>query len=387
MTNRERFLCICHGEKPDYIPIFGIPGAAGISGGVMRPVYDRLLAMGMPDVGGAHELDGSITNLEGWCRFFGVCGPIGCEFPGKEPKPIAFEKRVEGEYEYLTYETGALTRQVVNNSVTYSMPEFIKFHVRDWESWEYYKNRFAPTDPYSPEQLDALASKFDNRTEPLSIHITSTFGVFRNLVGPETAFTLFYDDPDLVRDILGWFHDNERRFKYPLVKRLKPDMVGGWEDMCCKHGMLISPEMFNDFCAPAYREAADVAREAGVALFTVDSDGYTEALLPVLEALGVNGLHPWEVKAGNELARVREKHPEFILLGGIEKEILNAGNRGLIYPEIMGKVPPMIAKGRYFPNFDHGLQPLLDYENMLAAMTLLHEVLENPEGEFPRAYI
>ena len=33
MTDRERFLAVARGQQPDYIPIFGFPGAPGMSGG------------------------------------------------------------------------------------------------------------------------------------------------------------------------------------------------------------------------------------------------------------------------------------------------------------------------------------------------------------------
>ncbi len=68
----------------------------------------------------------------------------------------------------------------------------------------------------------------------------------------------------------------------------------------------------------------------------------------------------------------------------MEKEVLNEGNSHLIKDEIMNKVPYLIKKGGYFPNADHGIQPLVTFENLCKFMTLLHEVCNNPEGNFPR---
>jgi len=42
------------------------------------------------------------------------------------------------------------------------------------------------------------------------------------------------------------------------------------------------------------------------------------------------------------------------------------------------------ARGGYFPNGDHGIQPLATFESLCKFMTLLHEVTANPEGEFRR---
>ena len=71
----------------------------------------------------------------------------------------------------------------------------------------------------------------------------------------------------------------------------------------------------------------------------------------------MNAAFPWEVKAGNDLYRVRENYPELIMFGGMEKECLSIGN---------------------------GIQPLATFENMCKFLTLLHEITGNPKGEFPR---
>jgi hypothetical protein len=72
------------------------------------------------------------------------------------------------------------------------------------------------------------------------------------------------------------------------------------------------------------------------------------------------------------------------MFGGLEKEVVNEGNEHLIEAEIRGKVPPLLARGRYFPNGDHGIQPPVTFANLCRFMTILHEVCNNPEGEFPR---
>ena len=116
----------------------------------------------------------------------------------------------------------------------------------------------------------------------------------------------------------------------------------------------------------------------------VDSDGCIMELVPLLAECGMNTIHPCEVHGGNDLFALRRRFPEFILMGWLEKETLNEGNGGAIRGEIMSKVPPLLAAGRYFPNGDHGIQPLATYENLRRFLTLLHEVTRNPEGEFPR---
>jgi hypothetical protein len=104
----------------------------------------------------------------------------------------------------------------------------------------------------------------------------------------------------------------------------------------------------------------------------------------LLAECGVNALFPFEAKPGNDLPALRRRFPEFVLMGWLEKETLNEGNEAAIRSELMTKVPGLLASGRYFPNGDHGIQPLVTFPNLCRFLTLLHELTGNPEGEFPR---
>lgn len=384
MTDRERFLAICRGEKPDYYPIYGSNGAPGVSGGAMRKTYDRLMATGMPDIGGTWEVDGLPHNLEGWRKYWGTTGPREIvEFAGEPSQGFCSETEVKDGYEHIRCETGALTRQVIGNAITYSMPEFIRYHVRDRKSWEFYKERSTPGRPWPAHKLEALGKKYAGEDKPVQVEIRSTFGGLRDIMGPEMACMIFYDDPVLLRDILGWFQWYNREYILPVIEAVKPDIVLVSEDLCYNHGMMIGPAMFREFCLPLYMEVGEAARAAGVPVFIVDTDGFAEPFVQVVADAGVNALFPWEVKAKNDLMRVRRNYPEFILMGGLEKECLNEGNEGMIPSEIT-KARGLLPLGRYFPNADHGIQPLATYENLCRFMTLLHEACGNPEGVFPR---
>jgi hypothetical protein len=175
-----------------------------------------------------------------------------------------------------------------------------------------------------------------------------------------------------------------RTYLFPLVERLRPEILVANEDNCYRGGMLISPRHFRDLCMPSYREIATVARDCGVTAVTVDSDGNVMELVPLLDECGVNAILPCEVKAGNDLFALRRRFPKFLLMGWLEKETLNEGNEGAIRAELSAKVPALLAAGRYFPNGDHGIQPPVTFPNLCRFLTLLHELTGNPEGEFPR---
>lgn len=385
MNDRERFKTICAGGEPDYVPIFGFSGAEGMSRGTLRKAHQQLVRTGMPGwVDGCLSL-GRRASVEGWFRYWGTTGPLELDFfPARPARGIKRKKRVEGEYEIIESETGALTRQVIDNAITYSMPEFVVYDVRDRASWEFYKERVTPGKMWSSEEIEAACRRFDERERPLAIYAGATWGQLRNLMGPEKACTILYDDPGLAHEIIDFFSALTIKYTFPLVERLRPEILNCWEDCCYNHGMLISPKHFNEFCAGHYRRVGQIAAACGVDMVTIDTDGNAMEMVPLVEACGVNSIHPFEVKAGNDLFVLRAGHPDFILMGWLEKECVNEGNEGMIEPEIMSKVPPLLEKGRYFPNGDHGIQPLVTFPNLCRFMTLLHEVTGNPEGEFPR---
>ena len=369
MNELDRFKAVVHFEEPDYWPLITMGGLGYIHQGALAKLHDE----GLPE---------SVKEIESWCRYWGQCTfdrvqPLGVGAAG-----VRSETTVEGGFEFIRYETGALTRQVVNNALAYCMPDFITFHVRDRLTWERYKELTTPTGKRT--DLEEDAQRFADRTRPLAISAGGTWGVVRNLMGPEQAALTVFDDPELLREMIDyqtWAFDT---FTVPVIERLRPEVIHMWEDFCYNHGMLISPAAFREFCAPFYRRVAEVGRECGADLTIVDSDGKVDEFIDLLVECGINGSWPLEQVCGNDPRDYRQRHPKFILAGGIEKEIANSGNAHRIEPELYPKLPEALKRGGYFPMFDHALQVTAGFDELCRCMTLLHEICGSDLGEFPR---
>jgi hypothetical protein len=385
MNDRERFLAVVNFERPDYVPIFGFPGAPGMSGGALKHTHTRLIQTGMPaHIGGCYD-NWECKDVASWHRYWGATGPIHPDFGlARGARGIKSATRVEGGFEIVESECGALTRQVIDNANTYSMPEFVRYSVRDRRSWEFWRDRMTPASIMPRDEMDGRCRPLDDRTRPLFIGIGGMYGFLRGRWGPEALSYMFYDDPALLHEMCAWKTDQVRTYSLPLIERLKPDAVYMGEDLSYNHGMLLSPRHFDEFCGPYYRMVCDCAKAAGVPLVAVDSDGNVMEFVDTAVKHGLQGLYPFEVKAGNDLFALRRKHPRFVCVGWLEKEIVNEGNEHRIEPEIARKVPPLLRQGGYFPNGDHGIQPPVTFDNLCRFMTVLHEVCNNPEGEFPR---
>ncbi|MDD4890898.1 MAG: uroporphyrinogen decarboxylase family protein [Phycisphaerae bacterium] len=385
MNERERFVAVCRGQQPDYVPIFGFPGAPGMSGGALKWTHRRLQETGMPDWVGGACVDWKSEDIESWYRYWGTAGPLHLDFGlARGARGIGSTTRIEGGYEIIEYESGAIERQVIDNANIYIMPEYVRYAVRDRASWEFWRDRSTPAAIMPPDEMEANCRRFDGRTKPLFIGLSGAYGFLRGLLGPEGLSVMFYDDPELIHDMCRWHTERVRRYALPLVERLKPECAYMGEDLCYNHGMLLSPKLFDEFCAPHYRAVCGCARAAEVPAIAVDSDGNIMEYADVAAKYGVTCLYPSEVKAGNDLFALRRKHPALTLVGWLEKEIINEGNEHMIEPELAAKVPALLKAGRYFPNGDHGIQPGVTFASLCRFMTLLHEMCNNPEGEFPR---
>lgn len=386
MNALERFRAVCRGQAADYVPVIGLPGASGLAfGGAWGRIYERLIETGMPAEvrGWDYDTRWAPEAAQSWSDFWGTLTPLHVDFMPAEPAPgIRSHRRREGAYEIIEYETGAVTRQVVDGDNAYSMPEFVRYHVRDRESWERYKRLNTPGPRWERERIEEACRAFDGRTKPAFISLMSTWGRIRDIGGTEFASTVLYDAPELAHDIVAWQSEMRRRYLFPLVERIRPEIVKIGEDCCYNHGMLIGPEHFRSLCAEPYREIVDLGRACGAEVTVVDTDGKIDDFLPVLAELGINGVYPIEAKANADLFALRRRFPEFIFFGWLEKEAVNEGNESLIEEEIGSKVPGMIARGRYFPNIDHSLQPMCMFANVCTFMARLHRTLGNPEGRF-----
>ncbi len=172
-------MAVATGKQPDYVPIFGFPGAPGMSRGCMKPTRARLFAGGMPE---------HVSDVESWFRYWGTTGPVGLDFGlAWDAEGIKSTRREQDGYVIIEGEDGSVTREVIDNSDTYTMPEYRVYPVRDRAGWEFHKARCAPRRFMSREDIEVNCKRFDNRTRPLVIGAGSTFGTIRSLMGIEAA--------------------------------------------------------------------------------------------------------------------------------------------------------------------------------------------------------
>ena len=261
-----------------------------------------------------------------------------------------------------------------------SIPEYYEWPVTTRDDWEKLKaERFNPQTPGRyPENLKEEAEKDKSIDYPLCIDghpAVGFFGSLRYLMGEVKLLTSYYDNPQLVKQIIDDLTDFWIQLWTPILSEIEIDWVQIWEDMCYKTGSLISPQMFREFMLPAYKRFTSFLRDMGVKNIFVDTDGNCWELIPLFLEGGVTGLFPMEVAAGMDVVDVRGRYPHVQIMGGIDKRALAKGKKE-IDRELERKIPPVAKSGGFIPFIDHAVPPDVSWDNFCYYRKRLAELCE-----------
>ena len=217
----------------------------------------------------------------------------------------------------------------------------------------------------------------------MAASIPGGFDVLRELMGEENCCIAFYEDPELIYDILDTVSDTNFRVLEEFTRYVQVDQLSIHEDMAGKSGPLIGPVTIKEFLRPYYRRSWDLLQERGAAVFSQDSDGNMNAVIGAFMDCGVNMIYPCEPAAGMDIVELRKKYGKsLILMGGIDKHVLR-GTRAQIRAELEYKLQPEMRNGTVF-GLDHRIPNGTPLENYIYYVQTAREILGLPrisEGE------
>jgi hypothetical protein len=144
---------------------------------------------------------------------------------------------------------------------------------------------------------------------------------------------------------------------------------------------MISPDMFEEFMTPYYIRMIDFLKQYGIKNIQVDSDGYVEELLPLWIKLGITGLFPFEIQAGNDMLRIRKKFPSFQILGGVDKGILTAKKSEPDIEAELEKVKILLEYRGCIPHIDHHVSDDACWKNFKYYRRRLNEIIDRAAEE------
>ena len=294
------------------------------------------------------------------------------------PQPLFSQDVFEETEEYLVYQDEYGVRKKVTKAGA-SVPEFIGWQVESRKDFERLREeRFQPklaerVPPDWPQRIRA----YGDREYPLAIggYPFGFYGFLRYLMGEERLLLGFYDDPRLIKDIMGFLADFWVELWDQALSHVEVDCAFFWEDMAYRTGPLISPSTFREFMTPCYQKVTSFLKGRGVGTILVDSDGNMDELIPLFIEAGLTGIWPIEIQAGNDLLAIRRRYPRLHIQGGIDKLKIARG-RQAIDEELQSKMPFMLERGGYIPHLDHAAHPEISWPDFRYYRQRLRALIE-----------
>jgi uroporphyrinogen decarboxylase len=381
MTPRERFIATLTYGKPDRIPF--VPGYG------RRSTRERWYREGLPEGVDPVTQVVKVLNL-----------PIDPQVQAVDPgivftmMPEFEEKVIERRPAPPDAPPGARGSIVVQDwkgniceigdefspSDLRGAPDFvtrswIKCPVESRADWDDMKRRYHIDQPGRfPDDFKQRCRQLRERTYVSGMIWSGPFWQLREWLGFENLCMLLLDDPDFARDMVAFWQEYVAQMLTRTFEQYVPDYIMVNEDMAYKEKPMIGPDMSREFLLPCWRRWTELARQAGVPVVAVDSDGYIESLVPVWVDAGFNGTSPLEVAAANDLPALSRRYGKtFSWQGGVDKRKMAEGGQAI--RKEMARLQPVVEAGGFIPSCDHGVPSdvswpdFVEYSRLLAQAT------------------
>jgi hypothetical protein len=182
------------------------------------------------------------------------------------------------------------------------------FPVKSRKDFENMQWRYNPRSPGRyPVFWKDISRSLSNRDYPVSITFPSMFWRARDWTGLKGLSIMFHRDPELVQDMFSFWTDFVIEATRLALRTVNVDYVLMSDDMAYKGRAMVSPDIMRRFMLPLYRRWVDHFRGHGVEIIMMDSDGYIHEIAPVWAEAGINALCPMEIRAGNDLLKLRDE--------------------------------------------------------------------------------
>lgn len=249
------------------------------------------------------------------------------------------------------------------NTATIPLPE--TYPVETMDDWLKIKHMFE-YDPIRITEDDIEhAKRLQKEGQVILCEICGAFDILRELMGEENCCIAYYEDPELIFDILNTISETNTRMLEMISNKMTIDMLAVHEDMAGKSGPIVGANIVNEFMKPYYRASWDIVSSAGTKLFSQDSDGNMNPVMDAFIDCGVNVFNPCEPAAGMDIVKLREKYGKKIAFhGGIDKHVLRK-TKADIDAELDYKLSPEILKGGVVLGLDHRITNGTPLENYI----------------------
>jgi uroporphyrinogen-III decarboxylase len=238
------------------------------------------------------------------------------------------------------------------------------FPVKTMDDWLKIKPGYLFSESRFGSDWETIGHQHRAAGRVMEVHIPGGFDEPRQLLGEEGLCVAYYDQPELVHDILTTVGDMAFQVLDRVSAKVPIDALMVHDDMAGKSGPLAGPLQIHEFIRPYYRRIWDMLADRGARLFGQDSDGNMNGVIDSLLECGINLMHPMEPGSGMDIVQVRNRYGRRLAFaGGIDKYVLQKTPDD-IRRELEYKLPPLIQTGGALLSLDHRIPngtPLANY--------------------------
>ncbi|MAG35069.1 MAG: hypothetical protein CL878_02305 [Dehalococcoidia bacterium] len=291
-----------------------------------------------------------------------------CESRGRIPvntgrmgglKPEVLE---ETDTHILSRDELGRTMKLIKGVATLPLP--LDYPVKNMDDWRRIKPCYEFSEARFGRDWERIAGEHLRAGRVVCASIPGGFDEPRQLLGEEALCLAYYEDPELVHEILDTVGKTAFEVLGRVSSAVQVDLLSVHEDMAGQSGPLAGPRQVDEFIKPYYRRIWDMLADRGTRLFDQDSDGDMNGVIPSFLDAGVNCMHPMEPAANMDIVEIRRQYGDRLAFyGGIDKHVLRRDRRE-IAAELEYKIPPMVASGGCVLALDHRIPngtPLANY--------------------------
>ena len=360
MTNRERFVRIMNYQPVDRLPVMAVEPYEQLA-------IERWHGEGLP---AGHTPEG----------FLGMSQLVHVGGVGLNPFPAFDEITIAEDDEYIVQTTGMGATVKRSKEAPLTFYGHIDHPIKTRADWNHYKARL---NPESPERLAGILTTENIRhlnasNDPVGLMFFPFFFRFGfYTMGMERFLTSFYDEPDLIREILAHGSHLVLTVLPRILAEITVDFALFAEDLAWKNGPLVSPKIYEEFWYPRQDPIIQMLNDAGVPVICQWSAGRFNELLPGMLDHGFNCTWPLERKAGMDAGELRGRYGRKLLLGGnISMDAVVEGPRAI--DREIERLKPLIREGGFIPAMDDMAPiecPFMHYRYMIEQLQTIS--LEN----------
>jgi hypothetical protein len=263
----------------------------------------------------------------------------------------------------------------------------LDYPVTDMDSWLKVKPWYTYSEQrFAPGWAQAARQERD-RGALIVVDIPGGFDEPRQLLGEAAVCMAYYDQPDLIEDILHTIGETAERVLDRVSGEVQVDQLSVHEDLAGKSGSLVGPAQIQAFIQPYYRRIWDVLSSRGARIFQQDSDGNLNAVIPAFLDCGLTCIFPMEPAAGMDIVQLCKAYGQKLaMLGGIDKHVLRR-DRESIRRELEYKLQPLMRQGGMVFGLDHRIPngtPLEHYRYYVRTAREILGLEPNPEPGWAR---